>query len=84
MKRMEGAMAKKNGLEVMAVVQPGVEQPERGEEEHPRGGDGEPREGVEAAGLAADEIRTGLKEGVPKGDEQMIGEYFRNLAEKNK
>lgn len=35
-------------------------------------------------GWQRDEIRTGLKEGVPKGYEQMIGEYFRNLAEKNK
>ena len=39
------------------------------------------REQNKLPGWVRDEIRVGLQDGVPKGYEEMVGEYFRALAE---
>ena len=38
------------------------------------------REQNKLPGWVRDEIRVGLQDGVPKGYEEMVGEYFRALA----
>jgi len=39
------------------------------------------REQNKLPGWMRDEIRLGLEDGVPKGYEEMVGQYFRALAE---
>ena len=39
------------------------------------------REQNKLPGWMRDEIRVGIQDGVPKGYEEMVGEYFRALAE---
>lgn len=84
MKRMETAMAKKNGLEVRRSFSQAINGLSAAKKTLRAEATVNREKASKLPGWQRDEIRTGLKEGVPKGYEQMIGEYFRTLAEKNK
>ena len=84
MKRMESAMAKKNGLEVRRSFSQALNSLSAAKKTLRAEATVNREKASKLPGWQRDEIRSGLKEGVPKGYEQMIGEYFRVLAEKNK
>ena len=84
MKRMESAMAKKNGLEVRRSFSQALNNLSAAKKSIRAEATVNREKASKLPGWQRDEIRSGLKEGVPKGYEQMIGEYFRALAEKNK